>query len=101
MNAIKQVDCEEFKNIVDNKEFEIIDVRTPMEYMQGKLPNSKLIPMNEIPERLNELKKDKKILLYCHSGNRSMVVANFLINNGFKNVYNLTHGIIPCGEFLG
>jgi len=97
---IAQVSCEEMKKIMNNPEFQIIDVRTHYEYMQGKLPNSKLIPMDQIPFRLNVLDKNKKILLYCRSGNRSMVVANFLLQNGFKEIYNLTYGILDCEEIL-
>ena len=95
---IHQVSPEEMKEIVEKKrdEYEIIDVRTPGEYAQYRIKHSKLIPMNEIPARINEINKNKKVLVYCHSGNRSLMVAQFLLNNGFKEVYNLEYGIMYC-----
>ena len=52
-----------------------------------------LIPMGEITENYVNLNKNKKIALYCHSGIRSMHVANFLLSKGFQSLANLQGGI--------
>lgn len=67
----------------------VIDVRTYGEYLGGHVSDSINIPLNEIPERLDELKKIKKpIVLCCASGNRSGQATRFLMQVGFKNVHN-------------
>ena len=58
--------------------------------------NTKLIPLQQLEERLSEIKnyKDKSTLVYDRSDNRSAVALEILINNGFKKLYILKHGII-------
>lgn len=75
----------------------LLDVRTPAEYKEeGHIPNSILIPVQVLPQYIKDIEKfkDKKILVYCRSGNRSAVASKFLEQNGFKQVYNLKDGII-------
>jgi len=73
----------------------ILDVRTPNEYYGGHLKGARLIPLQQLEQRLDELAsyKDKDILVYCHSGNRSTVASQILINNGFRKLHNLRQGI--------
>jgi len=77
----------------------IVDVREPWEYASdtGHVKGSKLIPMNLIPESLEELKEisaKKKLGLICNSGQRSYYTAAFLQQNGITNVFNIEGGII-------
>ena len=92
-----QVLPDELEKIMEDKDFVIIDVRTPGEYNQYRIKGSVLIPMNEIPSKIDyfkEITKEKKVLLYCRSGNRSEYVARFLIEQGVEKIYNLQYGII-------
>ena len=74
----------------------ILDVRTPSEYYSEHIKNAKLIPLYQLQQRILELKeyKNKPILIYCRSGNRSAVASEILIEQGFNNLYNLKDGII-------
>lgn len=74
----------------------ILDVRTPNEYYAGHLAKAKLIPLNQLQARLSEIStyKNRPVLVYCRSGNRSTVASQILVRNGFKQLYNLSHGII-------
>ncbi|NPA60523.1 MAG: rhodanese-like domain-containing protein [Epsilonproteobacteria bacterium] len=79
----------EKKNII------ILDVRTEIEYANdGHIKDAILIPVQNLQERLDELKKfkDYKILVYCASGNRSISASRILYANGF-NPYNINGGI--------
>ena len=49
--------------------------------------------MNEIPSRMEEIPKDRTVVVYCHMGARSLLVAGFLAENGFASVANLAGGI--------
>ncbi len=96
--AYEDIDAKTFYDIMQKeKDIIILDVRTPMEYKQdGHIPNSILIPVQELPKNVNQLEKfkNKKILVYCRSGNRSSVASRFLEQVGFKKVYNLKSGIM-------
>lgn len=66
-------------------EYTIIDVRTPAEFMGGHVANSINIPLNEIPNRVEEIKAmNGPILLCCASGNRSGQAAHFLKVQGIE-----------------
>jgi phage shock protein E len=63
----------------------IIDVRTPSEFRGGNVKGSINIPLNEIPDKLEEIKKmEAPILLCCASGNRSGQATSFLKRNGIE-----------------
>lgn len=69
------------------KDVLILDVRTKEEYEQGHIKNSINVPLNKIAF-FNE-KKDKTILVYCQSGNRSREGSKQLLSMGYKKVYNI------------
>lgn len=71
----------------------VLDVRTPAELAGplGKIEKAINIPIQELPQRINELKpyKDKQIYVICRTQNRSFASSQFLNKNGFKTVYVL------------
>ncbi len=73
----------------------IIDVREKFEYDSGHIKNSILIPMYDIFNDTDLVKKysDKNIVLVCSSGYRSYYTGKFLEENGLKNIYNLYNGV--------
>lgn len=70
----------------------LVDVRTPQEFMMGRIPGAVNIPLNEIMQRMGELPKDKEIIVVCASGNRSQSAATYIKRAGFEKVYNLQGG---------
>ncbi len=78
----------------------VLDVRTPNEYYAGNIPGSRLIPLQQLEGRVGELSdlRDRPILIYCRSGNRSTVAAEILMRHGFKELYNLRHGILDWAK---
>lgn len=95
---------EKFKTSMEsNPEAVLIDVRKPEEVAQGKIGNPRNMDFYnpDFKENLLKLDKEKAYFLYCRSGRRSMVTANFLTQNGFKNVYNLKGGIIAWNQKIG
>ena len=73
----------------------LLDCRTEEEYSIAKIAQSKLIPMQEIPGRLDELEpwKQKRLVVHCHHGVRSLRVAKWLREHGFDNAQSLKGGI--------
>jgi len=73
-----------------------VDVREPSELKElaYNVEGAKNIPLSQFRERMGEMPKDKKIILACRSGARSMRAAKMLIANGYTHVYNMNGGII-------
>ena len=92
---IKEIEVRELNEKFNNKEdFTLLDVRNLQEVLFSKISNSIHIPMNEIPERLEELDKNKAIIVQCKSGKRSAKVCEYLLTQNFTNVKNLSGGIL-------
>ena len=78
----------------------LIDVRTPEEYAEGHLPNAINIDVKDegFAEKIDEIKKNKNIYLYCKTGKRSVKAATIADTLGFKNIYNLDGGFMSWKE---
>lgn len=70
----------------------LLDVREPSEYEQGHIPNAVNIPLGKLRGRLNEIPKDKEVIVNCQVGLRSYIGVRILMQNGFENVRNLSGG---------
>lgn len=72
----------------------LLDVRTPQEFSEGHIAGATLIPVQELSQNLSKLErvKDKKIIVYCHSGTRSIPASRILVENGFVPL-NMSGGI--------
>ena len=85
-----KITAEEAKEIIDTQEVIILDVRTKEEFKEKHIEGALLIPDYEL-EKLAKSKppdKNKKILVYCRSGNRSKSAARLLIDMGYTDVYD-------------
>lgn len=90
-----EIGAREAAKVLELAETIILDVRTPMEHTRVRIPQSRLIPLSELRGRLHELKeyRDRPVLVYCATGNRSTMAAQLLLESGFRKVYNLRYGI--------
>ena len=81
------------------QKLQLIDVREPEEFAICKLPDSTLIPLNEIPKRYAEIDSEAEVILICHHGFRSAQAIQFLSQRfGFTNLINLKGGIHAWAE---
>jgi rhodanese-related sulfurtransferase len=73
----------------------LLDVRETFEFEEFNL-NGKLIPLGELPGRLDEIEdwKDQEVIVHCRSGKRSATAQQFLLQSGFQNVRNLIGGVL-------
>jgi adenylyltransferase/sulfurtransferase len=94
-----EISVEDFNELrTKNGKIVVLDVREPHEYQICNLEGAKLIPLGELPERVNELDTADDIIVHCHSGGRSLQATRFLRNMGFKKVKNLKGGIDAWAE---
>ena len=71
----------------------LLDVREPWEFDKARIAGAQLVPMREVPARLDEIDQEKDVVAICHHGGRSLQVAMFLEQNGFSKVHNLAGGV--------
>ena len=91
-----EINVHEVKQLIDSQvDFLLIDCREPFENEFCCIKGSQLIPMNDTPNRINELEphRDAKVVVYCHYGGRSLDVVHWLRSQGFGGVQNMTGGI--------
>jgi rhodanese-related sulfurtransferase len=79
--------------IKQKKDLQLIDVRTEAEYADGHLAGAKLIPVQELEQRVAEIDKKKPVLLYCRSGHRSGNALKILQDHGYAQAKHLEGGI--------
>ena len=99
---MKEITVIELKKLMDDKaDFQLIDVREEHEFEEANL-NGQLIPMGEVMDRLEEIAKDKQVVVHCRSGKRSSTVIGAIESqHGFTNLYNLKGGILAYIEDVG
>ena len=86
----------QLKELIDssNNDFQLIDIRDEYEFDICCIGGEK-INMYSIPDSLDKLSREKKIIIYCRTGSRSATIVSLLEKNfSFKNVYNLDGGIM-------
>ena len=98
---------EEFKQLKDQEDVVVLDVRSNYEHMMGKFKNAVTLDIEnfrDFPEKVKELEenlKGKKILTYCTGGIKCEKASAYLLEQGFENVYQLHGGIIKYGIEAG
>ena len=75
-----------------------LDVREPHEYQMCNIPSAKLIPLGDLPKRLNELDPSVEIVAHCKSGMRSAKAVDLLKQSGFKKLRNMKGGILAWSD---
>ncbi|MBC5995524.1 rhodanese-like domain-containing protein [Romboutsia ilealis] len=91
------IDKRELNMLLKNEEdFLLLDIRTKEEFMESKIDGAVNVPLSELLFNMDEIEdyKDRKIVIYCRSGHRSITACNLLAMEGFNDLYNLEKGII-------
>ncbi len=94
MSLPNDISVSELRRMQDaNADFTLVDVRDDDELAIASLDGALHLPMEEVPQRLDELRAESDIVVMCHSGGRSSRVAAFLRHKGYASVANLAGGI--------
>ena len=94
-DSIYNISTKKVLEIYNKQNIALIDVRTEREYRYGHIPNSKLIPLEKLYQAMSEIEKmkEKKIIIYCRTGRRSLIATQFLLDQGF-DALNMIKGIV-------
>ena len=97
-NGIPQLTVKELKARRDaGEDIFLLDVREPYEVQIAQI-GGKVIPQNDVPQRLAEIPRDREIVVHCRSGARSQRIAEFLKQSGYQNIVNLAGGILAWSD---
>jgi len=91
--AYKNINSGTVKEMIEAGGVQVIDVREAYEYAMGHIEEAELISLNTIPNNMDKISKDKKIILVCASGARSTSASNYLAQQGYE-VYNMVGGMM-------
>ena len=95
MSLINEIEVIELAQLKEtNEQVRVIDIRQPAELSSGIIPGAEALPMHIIPLRMEELKKDEKLIMVCRSGARSAQACMFLQQQGYDKVFNLRGGMM-------
>ena len=94
---VEQVPAREWAHWRDKYEAIVLDVREPIEWTQGVLPDAEKMALSTIATDWQRLDPQQPILIVCRSGNRSNSVAQALVRAGFSRVANLAGGMVALG----
>jgi hydroxyacylglutathione hydrolase len=92
LETLPQITPAELAPIVAAQQATIIDVRRNSEWDAGHVHGALHIPLSELPARLDEIPRDRPLVVHCQGGGRSAIASSLLIANGFSNVKNLSGG---------
>lgn len=98
MQDIDPASAQEMLAAADN--CRLLDVREPWELQIARIDGAVHIPMQDVPDHLDQLPREMPLIVLCHHGNRSRVVASYLEQNGYKRVFNLAGGIEAWAQAL-
>lgn len=97
--ALPEIDVHQLKGrLADDSEFVLLDVREHEEIEICKIPDSKVIPLSELPERVGELNPGHEIIIHCKSGGRSAKALALLREAGFTKSCHVQGGILAWAE---
>jgi sulfur-carrier protein adenylyltransferase/sulfurtransferase len=97
-NGIPQITVKELKARIDaGEDVQLIDVREPWEAQVAQI-GGKLIPQNDVPNRLAEIDRSREVVIHCRSGARSQRIAEFLQQQGYPRVANVAGGILAWSD---
>lgn len=88
------IDAATLRAVQEDPGIMILDVREQSEYDAGHIAGVKLIPLGQLPGRLDEVPKDKPVIVTCRTGNRSAQAVKFLRDQGYTNIHNQAGGIV-------
>jgi len=97
--AVPEITARDVKKMMDDKKpFVLVDVREPHEFQICRIPGSILMPLGDVPKRMNELNSADEIVVHCRSGQRSAQAVGLLMKAGFRKIHNLKGGVLAWSD---
>ncbi len=96
MAEAREISRDEAQKLIEDGA-QLIDVRAEHEWEMGRIAGAKHLPLAELSERIEEVEKDRPVVLYCRGGNRSTMAADALAEAGY-DAAKMSEGIVGWAE---
>jgi hydroxyacylglutathione hydrolase len=93
LEKVNNISLEETKQLIYNNGVQLVDLRGASEFKTGHIAKAENIFVGTLPDHLDEVSKDRKVIIHCHSGDRSSIAYSILAKNGFTNILNFGGGM--------
>lgn len=93
LEKVNVITFEDAKELINDNGIQLVDLRGETEYNTGHIAKADNIFIGTLPQNLNKVSKDKKVVIHCQSGDRSTIAYSILAKNGFTNVVNFSGGM--------
>jgi thiosulfate sulfurtransferase len=90
--TFQQIDTNQVKNLIEEKDVEIVDIRDFIAYGSAHIMNARHLSDSNVQEFLTSADRSKPLVVYCYHGHTSRGAAEYFVNSGFQNVYSLDGG---------
>jgi rhodanese-related sulfurtransferase len=90
--ATPEITVEELDGFLRDSGVRLVDVREAWEYRRGRVPGALNVPLSQFAQRAADLPRDKRILVICESGSRSLAATDFLLTSGFEGAASVRGG---------
>ena len=98
MKSYSEIEAADLFNLVTKPKVLLVDVRNDEEVARGVIPGAVHIQLAMLPIQYEKLMNANTVVFYCHSGIRSAHAADFAVNKGVKDVFNLVGGVLAWGK---
>ena len=92
MTSFNRISVEQAKNLIDTQAVSIVDVRDPVSFQNGHIEGATLLDNNTANHFIEHTAFDNAIIVYCYHGNSSQQASQFLVEQGFTEVYSVDGG---------
>ena len=87
------ISLDEFKTLYQNNGIQVVDLRGATEYTAGHISGADHVFIGSLPNNLNRISKDKKVVIHCQGGDRAAIGYSLLARNGYRNILNFSEGM--------
>ncbi len=98
MNSYSDIEASDLFELITKPKVLLVDVRNDDEVARGIIPGALHIQLSMLPLQYEKLMNAHSVVFYCHSGIRSAHAADFAVNKGVKDVFNLVGGVVAWGK---
>jgi rhodanese-related sulfurtransferase len=98
MKSYSDIEAGDLFDLITKPKVLLVDVRNDDEVARGIIPGALHIQLSMLPLQYDKLMSAHSVVFYCHSGVRSAHAADFAVNKGVKDVFNLVGGVLAWGK---
>lgn len=101
LSKVNLINLDEAKQLANDSSIQVVDLRGVAEFNAGHIKGADNVFVGTLPNQLDKISKDKKVMIHCQGGDRASIAYSILVKNGFENIVNYSAGMnewVSAGE---